>query len=141
MDLATLMFVSYRAMDERVRQAMPALQEAGVETPSVLASVKALQEANDALDAVTENLWAQMAVKEAGEIVLNWGVVKAQPVEVQIRLMQKALRQFTPPDEQLPRRSQIKAALEALVGDPRRRSLGKALCWREDPGLKFSASA
>jgi tRNA(Ile)-lysidine synthase len=121
----------------RVRKLLPQMQEAGIETPSVLASVRALQEANDALHSVTEKLWDQIAVKEAGEVALSWGVLKAQPVEIQVRLMQKALRQFTPEDEQLPRRSQIKAALEALVSDPRQRSLGKTLCRREGTGLVF----
>lgn len=123
----------------RVRKVLPVLQEAGIEMVSVMASVKALQEANDALNTVAENLWAQIAVKEAGEVALNWGVLKAQPIELQVRLVQKALRLFTSVDEQLPRRGQIKDALEALVADPRRRSLGKTLCWRSGSMLHFTS--
>lgn len=119
----------------RVRNLLPILAESGVGVESLNASVQALHDANDALASATEILWATLATQASGEVVLNWSGVMAQPREIQLRLVQKALRHFTPPDEQLPRRRQILDALQALSLDPRQRSLGKTLCRREEGAL------
>lgn len=126
----------------RLRALLPRLAQEGLTVPRLAATSARLAHARAALEDVVAVLLARhAAVHPAGFVLLEWAVLDAQPQEVALRLLSRALMAVSgaPYPPRLERLARLRAALEAgapgrartLLGCRIAPALGRLLVCRE----------
>lgn len=107
----------------RLRQARDVLAVEGLTAQRLGQTAKRLQRARDALEWAVDQWWAGNAEQASDTIILNLPALQAQPLDIQLRIIQRAMG-FVTPDRAYPARLE---ALERLLPSFLTRSRSGAL--------------
>jgi len=98
----------------RVRQALAALEQAGVGVDRIAGSADHLREARDALAEVAADFARERVKSVAGDLIFDRTLLNRQPAEIRRRLLVGALKWVS--SAQYPPRQEALADLEAAIG-------------------------
>lgn len=110
----------------RFRAAKDLLEAEGLSAKRLTTSVRRLQRARDALAQIADELYEDAVNQKAGQVTLHWPLVSAQPAEIALRVLIKAIQHLRPGEDYLPRMEKIETLLDDLLSPKpfRKRTLG-----------------
>lgn len=127
----------------RLRAVRDTLAAEGFTSKRMMTTVKRLRRAQEALNDIASELFDDIVQQKPGQISLHWPLIAAQPAEIGLRVVIKAIQHLRPGEDYLPRMEKIETLFDDLLCSKpfRKRTLGGLVFERKKEQLLLQLEA